>query len=147
MAGSFDELTKDVQTLRLVEREEGTLRGDNVSGIDGVYQSLLDGLHGLDKVVLSGVELEILGAVGEFKSARESEVRLIRRLHSGVIGVVDRAESVSKTVQFVAGEKLLVKVVVARSLTNVIFLSDTLLLVLYRSLMLSMLLESYLRIK
>lgn len=112
-----------------------------MSAVDGFEHSLLEGLHSLDQVILDGVELEVLRASGEFESVRVSEVRLVRRIHMFVIGVLDRAESVAETVQVVVGQKLLVKVVVARALTDLTFLSlsDSLLLVLHRGLLLSLL--------
>lgn len=39
-AGSLDEVTENVVALWLVEGEEGTLWGDDVSGVDGFEDSL-----------------------------------------------------------------------------------------------------------
>lgn len=122
------------------------MRGENMSGVNSVYQSLFDHPHGLDKMALRVREVKVFGASREFEAVRVMKVRLVRSLYVHVVGVVDRAESSSETVQLVVGQKLLVNPPVTRSLTVVTFLAlgDALLLVLNRSLLLSVL-ELYLK--
>lgn len=113
------------------------MRGENVSGVDSVDQSLFEDLHELEKFAPHERQLKVFRASREFETVRESEVRLVRRLYVHVLSVVDRAESSSETVQLVVGQKLLVEVVITGSLTVLTFmvLGDSLLLVLYRGLL------------
>jgi len=85
-------------------------------------------------------KVEIIRASRALESVEVPEMRLIRRLHVDVVGVLDRAESVRETVQFVMGQQLLVKIIVERSLTNLALLRVNalllvLMLVLYRGLL------------
>lgn len=134
--------------MRLIEREEGALRGENMSSVNSADQSLFKDLHVLDEVVFYGRKLKMFRASRELKTVCESEVRLIRRLYVCVVGVLDRAESNCKTVQLVVGQKLLMKEVVTGSLAVLTFmaLGGALLLILYRGLLLTILelhLEEY----
>lgn len=122
------------------------MRGNNVSGVDSVDQSLLEDLHGLDEMVLRGRDLKVFRASREFEAVRVSKVRLVRRFYVHEVGVVDRAEASSDTVEFVVSQKLLVDVKVTGSLAVLTFLilRDAFLLVLNRSLLLFVL-ELYLK--
>lgn len=59
-AGSLDDFSKNVQTLRLINREEDALGSDNMSSINSFDQSLFNFLDSLDKVVVIGSEMPIV---------------------------------------------------------------------------------------
>lgn len=125
----------------LIERKESALRNDDIAGVDSFDQSLFELFDSLDESVVGRAQLKVLRASREFESVRVTEVRLIRRLYVDVVSVLDRAESVRETIQFVTGQQLLMKIIVNGSLTNLTLLTlgALLLVLLYRRLLLSLL--------
>lgn len=121
-AGSFDEVTEDVETLGLVEREELLLGRDDVAGVDGVEQSLLEGVDVLDELVVVGVgEVKLVGTAGEFEAVGVTEMRLVRSLNVLEVDFLDGSETVAETLKVVVSEELLVKVVVTGTTADVVF--------------------------
>lgn len=53
-ASTFDDVTEDVQTLGLVEREELLLGSDDVSGVNGVHEPLFESVNVLDEILVVG---------------------------------------------------------------------------------------------
>lgn len=139
-ASSLDEISQDVQTLWLVEGQEGTLRGDDVAGVNSFNQSLLQFLYSLDEIVLDGAKMKLFRTSGELETVRVTDMWLVRSIYVDVVSMVDGAESVGETVEFVVSQELLMQIVVERSLTDMCFLVlDALLLVLHWGLLLSLL--------
>lgn len=112
LADSFNKVTKDVETLGLVQREEGLLGCDNVTGVDGLDQSLLEGLDLLDEDVVLWQQVEVCVAAGVGEAVDVGEVGLVVDIGSLEGEVLDGAEGAGVTGEIVVAEKLLVEVVV-----------------------------------
>lgn len=121
-AGTFDQFSKDVETLRLVQRQERSLRGDYVSGIDSVNDSLLQSLNQFHQfvVMMTVVEMNLIGALGEFKTVKVTKVGPERSLDMIVFDILNGCKSVTETVQIVTGKKLLVEVVVVSTVADLV---------------------------
>lgn len=78
--------------------------GDDMSGVNGVDQSLLQDVHAVDEVSLLLLEVHVLWATWEFQAIVVAQAWLVWGLDVLEVGLVDGTKSVSKALKVVVSQ-------------------------------------------